>query len=303
MEIRYAREHDFTAVRSLWAEAFGKEEPYLSWYFKNVYRPERTLLALKEKETVASLQIAPYMMSLRNELIPIVYLVGVTTAEAYRHQGIGHTLLRRCLNDLAATTYQLALLHTDIPAYYEPVGFSNCYTLRRLRFSALPHAPQGSWQRWSASDGDLALCQSIYRQMCQNYTGYIQRTPQNWRQFCDDHLCDPDSRLYGSKDAYALVWTGDGKFIVREFGYRDAKACGDGLLFLRDLASRKGKAEIVWDAPQSAPLPRQVQETPVPYIMARRLGGHLPQATAQIVEATQAFLNVGDPQLWISEIT
>jgi len=44
MELRSAAPNDGACVRALWEQGFGSEEPYTTWYFQRIYRPERTLL-------------------------------------------------------------------------------------------------------------------------------------------------------------------------------------------------------------------------------------------------------------------
>ena len=124
-------------MKRLWAAAFGDEEPYFSWYFREIFRPQRTLAVFDGQEMLACLQLAPYTLSLHSQPLPVAYLVGVTTAEAFRHQGIGHRLLHYALAELAASKFQLALLLYRYPSIlcaaglYAMLHLTPAYLFRR----------------------------------------------------------------------------------------------------------------------------------------------------------------------------
>lgn len=301
MHIRYGRSQDLPAIKQMWAAAFGSDEPYFSWYFNEVYRPERTLLLLEDQLPVSSLQFAPYLMMLHGEIIPVSYLVGVTTLAEYRQRGYGKLLLQQVISDLGNTQNQLLLLHTDIPAYYQQVGFVNSHFLRRLQFSAQACQHAESWRELAVGHVTEQFCDQIYRQMCSTRNGYILRTKQNWQQFIADHLTEATAHLYGSEQAYVLVWQENNQLQVREFGYIDEASLQDGLRFLRSHAAKLGLEAVVWDAPETLPLPQQLREQTVPHAMAYYLGETgSPQTMA---ERTLEYLHAPDPALWISEIT
>ena len=68
------------------------------------------------------------------------------------------------------------------------------------------------------------------------------------------------------------------------------------------LAADHGYSEFGWDAPESAPLPTQAEETLRPWVMARITGcPELPAAEA--AAATVELLGAPDPRLWVGEIT
>lgn len=302
MIIRYARKQDTPQVKQLWAAAFGSDEPYFSWYFSEIYRPERTLAAFMQQRMVACLQLAPYHLSLRGQPLRAAYLVGVTTAADCRRQGVGHSLLRQALAGLTNAGYKLALLYTDIPDYYAPVGFTTCYALRHVILPTVAEPLPAGWRSCAPDDASIRLLDRIYRIMCRGFDGYILRSPENWRAFLGDHLTEQGG-IYLSADAY-LLWSRPKDSVeLREVGYTDQAALRRALAFAQRLAAGQGADRLTWLAPQAAPLLYQCGETAFPWVMARRLDLAAAAAPDEAAAKTRALLGAPDPRLWINEMT
>lgn len=298
--IRYAVEQDKPQIRSLWEQGFGNDEPYTSWYFSRVYRSERTLLYEEAGHILSSLQLAPYRLSVGGRELPAAYIVGVVTDESCRGRGYASDLLRRALCDLARDGYELALLYTDIPGFYEPLGFTCCYGLRRLRFAAVPG--NDAFAKREPDAETVAHCAGVYRRMCQSFDGYVLRTADNWLTYTGDWLTDRRNGLYTGRDAYILTDVSEDAFTVKEIGYADAGALTQALACCAHLAAAKGYPCFTWDAPESAPLPRQAEESRRPWVMAR-ITGQDELTAREAAAATRDMLNAPDSRLWVGEIT
>ena len=298
--IRYATAQDEPRIRSLWEQGFGNDEPYTSWYFGRVYRGERTLLYEEEGNICSSLQLAPYLLSVGGRELPAAYIVGVVTEESSRGRGYASDLLRRALNDLQREGYQLALLYTDIPGFYEPLGFTCCYGLRRLRFAAA--GGSDAFEKREPDPKTVAHCADVYRRMCRSFDGYVLRSDGNWLTYVGDWLTDRRNGLYVGRDAYILTDVSEEAFAVKEIGYAGSAALEQALACCARLAADNGFSGFTWDAPESAPLPRQTQETRLPWVMARVTGGGGLSAH-DAAAATRRLLNAPDPRLWVGEIT
>ncbi len=298
--IRYATAQDKPRIRCLWEQGFGNDEPYTGWYFSRVYRSERTLLYEEAGTILSSLQLAPYVLCVGGRELPAAYIVGVVTDEGHRGRGYASELLRRALNDLDHDGYRLALLYTDIPGFYEPLGFTCCYGLRRLRFAAA--AGSDAFARREPDAETIAHCDKVYRSMCRSFDGYVLRSHDNWLTYSGDWLTDKRNGLYVGDNAYILTDVSEETFAVKEIGFADGEALTQALACCAHLAAAQGYPDFIWDAPESAPLPRQEEETRRPWVMARVTGqGELtaPDAAA----ATRKLLGAPDPRLWVGEIT
>ena len=298
--IRYAIEQDKPQVRALWEQGFGDEEPYTGWYFSRVFHSERTLVHEEEGRLLSSLQLAPYLLKVKGRPVPAAYIVGVVTEESSRRRGYANALLRRALSDLKEDGRELALLYTDIPEFYEPLGFTCCYRLRRLRFSAAEASPQ--WEKRQPDKTSIAHCQDVYQRMCSSFDGYVLRTTDNWQTYLEDWLTDRRNGLYTGENAYILTDVGETSLGIKEIGYADEESLQQALTCCARLAANLGFAGFGWDAPESAPLPTQARETLRPWVMARITGG-LELPAAEAAAATVELLGAPDPRLWVGEIT
>lgn len=253
MNIRYARPKETDAVRRLWEEGFGNSQPYTDWYFQEVYRPERCICLFGEEEMAACLQVAPYRIQLQGRVQNAAYLVGVVTAASQRGKGFGHALLHYALHQLKISGFKLALLHTEIPEFYTPLGFSPCYQLRQQRFPAEEAGLPPGWAKPEPGPMELARCEQIYRRMCQGWNGYILRSPENWQNFVREQLLD-GGELWLSHRAYLLGSVEKESFRIRELGYMDTTALEEGIRLGKTLAERTVRPCLDWPAPLSAPV-------------------------------------------------
>lgn len=302
LELGYATTQDKAEIIRLWQEAFGDDEPYTSWYFANIYQKERTFCLYGDekkpgKKPISVIQFAPYSLFLHGESIDVCYLVGVCTDSRYQGQGYAAKLMRYAINELSSR-FRLIMLYTDIPAFYQPFGFSHCYGQQTINIPAAPSADiPHIWQRSSLIPADIASCQRIYQQMTSELNGYILRSEDNWRNYLADFLCG-EGRLYLKDDAYLLWFVDEDRIAkIKEIGYSSQAALGEALDLAAHIAKSNGLAQISWQAPLSAPC---AKGDIVPHVMARDCTA---QGSAQeIIAATQKLF--GESQnLWVNEIT
>lgn len=301
MMIRYARPNDFQAVRSLWVEAFGDPQPYTDWYFRTIYQPERTLCLWDGSNMAACLQLAPYRLMLDKQPRRVAYLVGVVTGQAFRHQGFGHQLLRHALNQLTIGGFSMAMLYTDIPKFYLPLGFVHCYQQCLQKFSPCAVPLPSGWRLSLQNHIDLARCDQIYQCMTKTWNGYILRSPQNWKNLIEDFLCDGGG-LWISKNGY-LLWYPDGaSFRIHELGYADPIALKEALILAQSLAATEGYSQILWSAPLAAPKIGNNLYI-MPHVMCRRLDIPTQLTAKEAAIATLELYKKTWSANWINEIT
>ena len=303
MMIRYARPGDLEEVRSLWIEGFGDPQPYTKWYFRTIYQPERTLCLWDGPNMAACLQIAPYRLMLNGQPHRVAYLVGVVTGQAYRHRGFGHQLVQYALNQLSASEFSLAMLYTDIPEFYAPLGFIHCYQQCLQRFSPKNMSPPPGWRLSLQEENDLARCDQIYQRMTKTMNGYILRSPKNWKNLLADFLCDGGD-LWISKTGYLLWYPDlDGTcFRIHELGYATQTALEEALALAQGLAANHGYTQIAWSSPLSTPKLGEDLRI-IPHVMCRRLD--LPREYSEENAAT-ATLDLYEKTWsanWVNEIT
>ena len=275
----WAEDNDKQAVMDLWAEDFESYEPYFSWYFNTVYQPGLTLCDFAGPHLAAMLQISPYTLQLRGVALPVAYLVGVITGPPWRGQGRGKALLLEAQRRLESQGFAAALLYTDIPGFYAPLGYSHCYRQQQLNLSdamltqlAGQGSSQVSWREGDISGGIPALS-AIYSNMTGRYDGYIPRSREGWAKFLGEHNCDQARLILAAGQAYLLYTLDTEKLQVIELGFADAPALTEALAEAAGRAKAAGLQRLHWPAPPDAPqllpqLPPQCWQ-PKPFVMAR----------------------------------
>ena len=280
---RWACTADRAAIMALWAKSFESYEPYYSWYFDTVYRPGYTLCDFAGASLAAALQLAPYTLRLRGADLKICYLVGVITDPAFRGQGRGHALLREAQKYLRNEGYAAALLYSDTPGFYEPLGFRHCYQQQQLSLPAryfplltAANSAEAAWREGDLSD-DIPALAGIYEGLTNRYDGYIRRTEENWRNYLGEHHCDKARLLLAEGQAYVLYTVQADSFNVVELGFRDEAALSAALAAAARRAAALGAPMLLWSAPPDAPR-RLTPHIPFscwqsrPFVMARLIG-------------------------------
>ena len=131
MKFRLSRETEYTAIRRLWDQAFGSEEPWTSWYFSQHYRPERTWVGVDQGKIVAQAHLLPHRLMLRGALRKAVYFVGVCVEEKLRGAGIGRELMATALAELKRTGVGFSILQPRWPVFYRKLGWDYGYSRQR----------------------------------------------------------------------------------------------------------------------------------------------------------------------------
>ena len=282
---RWAEDEDKQAVMALWAKDFDCYEPYYSWYFSAVYRPELTLCDFYDRRLISMLQLAPYTLQLRGAALPVAYMVGVITDPSWRGQGRGQALMREAHSWLEQQGYNAALLYTDIPGFYAPLGYSHCYQRQQLdlpyeQFSLLAQLANGKtdWREGSLS-GDIQEINSIYKSMTARYHGYIQRNREDWKKYLGEHSCDKARLTLAEGRAYLLYTQDKEKLRIIELGFTDTPSLTEALVKAVLLATAANVERLCWPAPLDAPclLPQIAAYLwqPTPFVMARLLNCRL----------------------------
>ncbi|MBQ6808866.1 MAG: GNAT family N-acetyltransferase [Firmicutes bacterium] len=301
MNIRYARPNETEQVRRLWVEGFGETQPYTSWYFRQIYRPERTLCLWEDGQLASCLQLAPYRLMLNGQIRRAAYLVGVVTEKSRQNKGFARSLLRYACRELKQSGYSMAMLYTEIPGFYEPLGFVECYQLRHQYFPAREAPLPPNWRSAQISPTELARCDQIYHNMTRGWNGYLLRSPENWRNFMEDFLCEGGS-LWMSSKAYLLWLPEKGNFRIHEIGYATEAALQEAISLAQTLARKEGFPSAHWHAPLPAPQLGELREIR-PHVMCRRLDVPDSWSEETISRFTEESYEMTKDRNWVNEIT
>ena len=75
-------------VKNLWNYCFYDADPYLSWYYDNVFAPENTVAAIEDDKILSALQLLDFDVAIRGEIYPCTYIAGVSTLPEFRGKGL-----------------------------------------------------------------------------------------------------------------------------------------------------------------------------------------------------------------------
>lgn len=261
MQFTSAKPTDKAAVMELWAKDFESYEPYFSWYFNTVYKDERTFLLKEGEELLAAAQLAPYMLKMRGECLPIDFAVGVITQPEHRGKGLGAKLMRELLRVQKERGKYFSLLVAVTPIFYAKLGYCHCYEDKRcdMPIGELEAKGQfaGCWQSCEI-EAAIPLLQGIYKKMTAALNGCIIRTAENWRNFLTELLNDKGQILLysekGEPKSYMLLLpnspVGEEKLFLREMGICEPQYQNACLQYIK--ANFPKEKELYWLAPQSA---------------------------------------------------
>ncbi|MFT9848929.1 GNAT family N-acetyltransferase [Aneurinibacillus sp. REN35] len=87
------------------------------------YNPETTWIASIDGNIAASVQIFPFDIWYGKRKLSVAGIGNVATHPNYRGRGLTHQILRRMLAWMEMQKYDLSLLFTGIPSFYERMGW------------------------------------------------------------------------------------------------------------------------------------------------------------------------------------
>lgn len=117
-------------IRSLWKLVFRDTEPFLELYFKEMYKPEQTVVSMEGDVLCATMQLLPYDFVLHGEKYKAVYIFAVMTAPAFRNQGHMKRMFEFALKELAQRDIDFVFLIPQTPdliIMYDKLGFTPAF--------------------------------------------------------------------------------------------------------------------------------------------------------------------------------
>ncbi len=125
--VRQAVPEDRPQLENLWIRCFGDTEAFIKYYFDWYFPQNRVWVCEEEGRILGQLHENSYDLSVLGEQARLPYIVGVSTDEAYRHQGIMSSILMRSLREAAEKELPFVYLMPADEAIYLPFGFAYVY--------------------------------------------------------------------------------------------------------------------------------------------------------------------------------
>lgn len=114
-------------IYRLWQECFGDSKEYTDFYFKWKVKDNQILTIYKKDSLCSMLHLNSYMLSIRDQQVPVNYIVGVATKIEERRQGLMKLLLERALHQMYHEKMPLTYLMPAAEAIYSPYDFRVVY--------------------------------------------------------------------------------------------------------------------------------------------------------------------------------
>ncbi|MDK2822817.1 MAG: hypothetical protein PWQ67_659 [Clostridia bacterium] len=294
MEIRITTDDDLERVKWLWAYCFESYEPFFSWYFREYYQVENTLGAYEKSKLVSCLQLIPYKLYLRGQVLPTSYIVGVASFPEARRGGTIEILLKASLEEMRRRGHAVSLLMPFKAGFYYPYQWEICYHHYKFNINLEDLRPVSlSYGEFTPVMGmeNIADLNQVYNQFVNNKHGYIVRDERNWRLALEEHQGEKGFtyilKHQGVPKGYVMYYLKENQLLVREMAYSNFEAQQSLFQFLYNHRSQVAKLE--WNAP--------LDDMSYFFLTDPKQGITLyPFLTARIVDVQQALTQIFYPQ-------
>lgn len=125
--IRLAGTADRATLYQLWQNCFHDPEAFADYYFDYWFKENKVLMLEEQSELKAMLHLNPYKIAFNGLLLDSYYIVGVATAENYRHRKAMTQLLREAFVLAYDTGMPFVYLMPADEAIYRPFQFAYIY--------------------------------------------------------------------------------------------------------------------------------------------------------------------------------
>ena len=278
MEFRLSREDEYAAVRRLWGQAFGEEEPWTSWYFSKHYRADQTWVGVENGQVLAQAHLLPYRLMLRGSWREAVYFVGVCVEENLRGTGIGRAVMMSALAKLKRTDVGISILQPRWPEFYRKLGWDFCYSRQRYSMTMIEAnlmlSDVSPAMVWTPDEPAMAPLEALYEAFVQSRHGYALRESKDWDKLLADHRGEGGKvgvvSLEGNPKGYVLYHIGEKLLRVRELVWRDTGVVDATWKYLIEQGRSAGVETLEWDDPSGDPgSVLYTGSRPEPFLMGR----------------------------------
>ncbi|QZY55431.1 GNAT family N-acetyltransferase [Crassaminicella profunda] len=261
MITRLLTKEDTLTAKKLWGYAFETDEPFYSWYFEEVFKPENAIGIFHEDILISYLQLNPYTLHLNGSSFQTSYIVGVITSPEYRNKGLMKILLPKAIDEMNRRNHYVSILMPFDTTFYSRYGWELCYSQLQYNthIDVIGHFANGEKSgNFSRIDlnKDFEDLNKIYKIFLKNHHGYVKRNKTNWDYILKDliyyggHACllkDEENNPTG----YILYFIKDGKFTAKEIAYTNIRA--KKLIFSFIYSHKSQAMNAQWSTPYNDP--------------------------------------------------
>lgn len=188
MEISTVKMKHKQQVKDLWSYCFYDADPYLSWFFDNVFKPENTVAAIENDKILSAMQLLDYDVVIRGKAYPCTYIAGVSTLPEFRGKGLATKVMAFAEEVAKLRGKDFALLTPSIDNFYEKFEYTSCY--ERLEYSYCPtdfKPDKSGCVAHKAGLADASDMATAYEGFCKFFDGYVKRTEKDFADIIEQY--------------------------------------------------------------------------------------------------------------------
>lgn len=269
MEVRFLHEIDISRAKELWGYSFENEEPFFSWYFNEVFRPENTIGLFENNQLMSCLQMQPYTLNFNGTLLDATYIVGVVTAPEYRGNGAIKKLIPRAIKEINDRGHCISILMPYDTTFYNKYGWGLCYSQIKYEIPIDILSKYGERRGifFPIDLNDIDELNRIYKLYLKKNHGFVERDLRNWEILLKDLKADGGYAFIlrdtdGVPLGYIFYIIRKDKIYIRELAWVNENAKKSLLFFISSHSAQVLKVE--WNAPISDITYLQLRDTITP---------------------------------------
>lgn len=239
MDIRKVTQQHTPEVRAMWEICFPEDSArYVSFYFDTIYSPENTIGLFENEQLVASLQLLPRTIRIRNKPIDTYFIVGACTLPQARKKGYMRELLQYAFA-LSSSQTPVSVLYPFRYSFYRAMDYAviSERLLLSIESKQIPR-PEKQANRL-ITDVDIPVLLSIEHDCFARFDGRIEHTSQDIQNSLGEYRSDNVIGLIDEKQQWFLWYylRGDTCHVAR-IAYRSLSALYEALGSLANKAKQ-----------------------------------------------------------------
>ncbi|SFD65804.1 Acetyltransferase (GNAT) domain-containing protein [Bacillus sp. OV194] len=166
-------------------KVFNKDRAFFEERIKSnpAYHLKTTWVAIVNGKISSVLQVFPFCINVPPLTFNVAGIGNVATMPANRGQKLGHRLLDKALSWMEEEAFDLSLLYTGIPSFYEKAGWHSIpENYHYLYDKCEEQALEDGMKFTPVQHSDLPEIMEIYQNYSQRLNGPMVRTKEYWTQ-------------------------------------------------------------------------------------------------------------------------
>ena len=220
-------------VKQLWHDCFGDTDPYLSWYFDNIYKDENTVVALENGQVLGAAQIRLCEIFMHGKTHRCGYVCGVSTRPEARGKKIGSLIMDKIASVSKDRGCEFNVLVPIIDCFYEKNGFIRCFDRTEYFFDIKDIS---AFTQKNPCDGavkcDAQKLRDIYLEFASGYDCYMLRGCDYFSQLIDQYNACGGGCMIFKSGGYIMFYPENGTLRIEEAIALNDRAAKDILAYI-----------------------------------------------------------------------